>query len=94
MGNYPQNLYAWSKLITEDYGRALYPEGITSLRYFNVYGPHEDHKGKMASVGYQAYITDGDYKLFHKDPKRDFVYVKDVVSTNIVAMDSEPGIYN
>lgn len=103
-GDYiPQNLYAWSKLITEDYGRAEYSEGFTALRYFNVYGPHEEHKYKMASVGYQAWNFRNAWKgqeqpypymLFPKEPKRDFVYVKDVVSANFAAIEAPCGIYD
>lgn len=91
--DYPQNIYAWSKMITEEYGRASYPEGFTSLRYFNVFGPGEEHKGKMASVSYQAYKK-GSFKLFPKKPKRDFIYVKDVVNANMKAMKCESGVYD
>jgi len=97
--DYPQNLYAWSKMISEDYGRAAYPDGFTSLRYFNVYGPHEEHKGKMSSIVYQAYKEKEVQKevvpfmLFPKKPLRDFIYVKDVVSANIAAIKAKAGIY-
>jgi ADP-L-glycero-D-manno-heptose 6-epimerase len=98
--NYPQNLYAWSKMISEDYGRAFYPEGFTALRYFNVYGPYEEHKGNMSSVAYQAWkhlvkMNNNDlFSLFPKKPKRDFVYVKDVVSANLKAIESPSGVYD
>jgi len=90
----PNNIYAWSKLMAEDYGRRTYPEGFVSLRYFNVYGPHEEHKlaKGMCSVGYKAWKC-GNQKLFPKKPARDFVYVKDVVSANIAAIEVEAGIY-
>lgn len=92
----PNNIYAWSKLLGEEYGRLSYPEGFVSLRYFNVYGPHEEHKleNKMCSIGYQAYVLNDTFKLFPKKPTRDFVYVKDVVSANICAIDSPTGIYD
>ena len=87
----PNNIYGWSKLLAEDYGMAVC-DNFISLRYFNVYGPGENKKGKMASVVFQSY-TEGNFKLFPKNPKRDFVYVDDVVSANIHAIDSPKGIY-
>jgi ADP-L-glycero-D-manno-heptose 6-epimerase len=84
-GNYPSNLYGWSKYIAEDY---VLLNGGVALRYFNVYGPGEHNKGGMASVAYQMYIKNKEsekIKLFPKKPKRDFVYVKDVVSANLYA---------
>ena len=94
----PNNIYAWSKLLGEEYGRLIYPEGFTSLRYFNVYGPHENHKNKMSSIVYQAWehlnSTTSNFKLFPKKPKRDFVYVKDVVSANLSAIKRSCGIYD
>ena len=50
----PSNIYGWSKYVTENYGMAKV-SNFVALRYFNVYGPGEAHKGKMASVGYQAF---------------------------------------
>ena len=50
----PNNIYGWSKLLAEDYGLKAC-ERFVALRYFNVYGPGEEHKGKMASVAYQAW---------------------------------------
>ena len=79
------SLYANSKLIAEQY--AIKSEGI-ALRYFNVYGYDESHKGKMASMAYQAYqkyIKDEKVYLFGGYPKRDFVYVKDIISANLFA---------
>jgi len=93
----PNNIYAWSKLLGEEYGRLSYPEGFVSLRYFNVYGPHEEHKGKMASIAYQAHIVrdpETPFSLFPKNPRRDFVYVKDVVSANIAAISAPVGVYD
>jgi ADP-L-glycero-D-manno-heptose 6-epimerase len=80
-GKYPSNLYGWSKYAAEDY---VLSNGGVSLRYFNVYGPGEEHKEKMASVAYQMYNLSKAY-LFPGQPKRDFIYVDDVVSANIFA---------
>lgn len=79
--NKPANLYAWSKLVGEDY---VINNGGIALRYFNVYGPGEEHKGRMASVVYQNWGNEN-IKLFPNKPKRDFVYVDDVVNANIYA---------
>jgi ADP-L-glycero-D-manno-heptose 6-epimerase len=85
---YPSNLYGWSKYVAEDYVRLN--DGI-GLRYFNVYGPGEEHKGKMASVAYQMtqrYKAGEEIKLFPLKPKRDFVYIKDIISANIYAFEN------
>ncbi len=85
---YPSNLYGWSKYTAEQY--VILTGGI-ALRYFNVYGPLEAHKGKMASVAYQMLEKQKqglEIKLFPNKPQRDFVYVKDVVSANIFAMNN------
>ncbi len=88
----PANLYAWSKYCAEQYVKNS-NSGV-SLRYFNVFGPGEEHKGKMASVAYQAYkgfyLTKemSEMKLFPFNPKRDFIHVFDVVEANILAMEN------
>lgn len=82
---YPSNLYGWSKYVAEGY---VISNGGIALRYFNVYGPGEENKGKMASVAYQMFIKNNnneDIFLFPKNPRRDFVYVKDIVDANIHA---------
>ena len=82
---FPSNLYGWSKYVAEQY--VVSNNGI-GLRYFNVYGPGEEKKGKMSSVAYQSFIKRKNEKpwlLFPKKPTRDFVYVKDVVSANLFA---------
>ena len=79
----------------------------TGLKFFNVYGPGEDHKGRMASVIWHAFhqITEtGGMKLFRShnpdfndgEQKRDFVYVKDVADVMIFLMHhrNDSGIYN
>jgi len=89
----PNNIYGWSKKLAEDYGTKTCSK-FTALRYFNVYGPGEEHKGKMASVAYQAYKR-GDFKLFPNKPRRDFIYVDDVVDANIHALIFRPnGVFD
>jgi ADP-L-glycero-D-manno-heptose 6-epimerase len=88
----PNNIYGWSKLLAEEYGLKAC-EKFVALRYFNVYGPGEEHKGKMASVAYQAYKA-GKFKLFPGDIKRDFVYIKDIVHANLHAMTLERGVFD
>ena len=89
----PSNIYGWSKLLAEQYGLALDFDFI-ALRYFNVYGPGEERKGKMASVSYQAHRL-GSFRLFPKKPRRDFVYVKDIVIATIYPLFNivTPGVY-
>ena len=77
----PSNFYGWSKYITEQYGMSKVTNFI-ALRYFNLYGPGEEHKGNMASVAYQAWDK-GFFKLFPNKPKRDFVYIDDVVDATL-----------
>lgn len=84
---YPSNLYGWSKYIGEQY---VTQNGGIALRYYNVYGPGEEHKHEMASVAYQMYRKnkdgDEDVMLFPKSPKRDFVFIDDVISANVYAL--------
>ena len=82
----PNNIYGWSKLLAENYGIAKGGDFI-ALRYFNVYGPGEEHKGKMASMAYQAYKK-GEVYLFPGGPTRDFIYIEDVVKANITAVNA------
>jgi len=79
--------------MAEQYGLALGGQFI-ALRYFNVYGPGEEYKNKMSSIACQAY-KQGVFKLFPKKPKRDFVYIKDVVSATLYPLTNEvpSGIY-
>ena len=83
-GNFPSNLYGLSKYLADDY---VVRNGGISLRYFNVYGPGEEHKGKMASMIYQNFKKE-DIHLFLNKPKRDFVYVDDVVDANLYALEN------
>jgi nucleoside-diphosphate-sugar epimerase len=80
-GEYPSNLYGWSKYVAEQY---VISNGGIALRYFNVYGPGEEHKGNMASMAYQM-MKAGSAKLFPGKPKRDFIYVDDVAIANLHA---------
>ena len=79
--------------IAEKYGVAKVSKFV-GLRYFNVYGPGEQNKGKMASVAFQSHRL-GKFKLFPGNPKRDFVYIKDVVSATLYPIfnDVLPGVY-
>ena len=79
---YPENIYGWSKVVSEDYG-ILKAGKFIALRYTNIYGPGEEHKSKTASIGYQAWVNK---KIDLWDANRDYVYVKDVVDANIFAM--------
>lgn len=84
----PTNLYAWSKKAAEDY---VLKNGQIALRYYNVYGPGEENKEKMASVAYQAYdakASGKSFPLYPGVPKRDFVHVEDVVLANIHAYEN------
>ena len=84
-GSRPSNLYGWSKYCGEGY---VVKNGGIALRYFNVYGPGEHNKGRMASVAYQMFTkaqNGEEVFLFPKNPRRDFVYIKDVVEANIHA---------
>lgn len=86
--NKPETLYAWSKYIGEKY---VLKNGGVALRYFNVYGYNESHKGNMASFLYQAITLKKQKKpiiIFPNKPTRDFVYIKDVVSANLSALES------
>lgn len=87
---YPSNLYGWSKYAAENY---VISNGGIALRYFNVYGPGEENKGKMSSLVYQSYlkILNGeDVYLFPGNPTRDFIYVEDVLTANYLsALDFE-----
>ena len=85
---YPSNLYGWSKYVGEGY---VISNGGIALRYFNVYGPGEEDKDRMSSVAYQMFVKSQNkekIKLFPKKPKRDFVYVKDIVSANLYALEN------
>jgi ADP-L-glycero-D-manno-heptose 6-epimerase len=105
----PLNVYGYSKFLFDQIVRQRLPEAssqIVGFRYFNVYGPRESHKGRMASVAfhhYNQFRTEHKVKLFegcdgyaHGEQKRDFVYVGDVAKVNLFFLDhpKKSGIFN
>ncbi len=102
-GAAPANIYAFSKAIIDNIASREAKENpdwiIIGLRYFNVYGPREAHKGVPASMVYhlaQQMRAGQRPRIFkHGEQKRDFVYVKDAVAATIRALEArESGIYN
>lgn len=101
---YPLNVYAFSKFMFDNYVLRQLPSRqhppVVGLRYFNVYGYQENHKGNMASVIFHFYnqIRDGGVmRLFEgsEDFQRDFVFVEDVVRVNLhFFRNPQSGIYN
>jgi ADP-L-glycero-D-manno-heptose 6-epimerase len=88
----PLNPYAESKMLFEAHANKLAAAHtdiiIVGLRYCNVYGPGEEHKGSRASMIYQlaAQMLKGNPRLFkYGEQKRDYIYVKDVVEANLLA---------
>jgi ADP-L-glycero-D-manno-heptose 6-epimerase len=92
----PLNIYGYSKLVFDNYVRRLIPEiksTVVGLRYFNVYGPREQHKGRMASVIHhftKQLKETGTIKMFvgsggyaDGEQQRDFVFVKDLARMNM-----------
>jgi len=105
----PLNLYGESKNEFDKWvlKQKTTPPYWTGLKFFNVYGPNEYHKGRMASVVFHAYnqiLKTGKIKLFrshntdYKDgeQKRDFIYIKDIIDVLYFLMKNKrsPGIYN
>ena len=103
----PLNVYGYSKFLFDQYVRAqTLSSQVVGLRYFNVYGPREQHKGSMASVAFHLnnqLLEKGEIKLFagcdgygDGEQLRDFVYVGDVVDVNLWFLDNPAvsGIYN
>ncbi|HKB87141.1 MAG TPA: ADP-glyceromanno-heptose 6-epimerase [Ignavibacteriaceae bacterium] len=103
----PLNMYGYSKnLFDIKAEKQGWFDKIVGLKYFNVYGPNEYHKGDMRSVVHKAFeqIRDtGKVKLFksmnpeYKDGEqmRDFIYVKDAVDMTLFFLDNNsPGLYN
>ena len=93
---HPLNIYAYSKLLFDNFVRQRLERlesQVVGLRYFNVYGPNEHHKHRMASVAYQfskQYFQHGVVRLFegtagygNGEQRRDFVSVDDVVAVNL-----------
>ena len=105
----PLNVYGYSKYLFDQFVRRVLPQvhsQVTGLRYFNVYGLREQHKGRMASVAYHffnQYRGNGKVRLFegsdgygNGEQRRDFVAVDDVVKANLYFLDNplRSGIYN
>jgi ADP-L-glycero-D-manno-heptose 6-epimerase len=105
----PLNVYGYSKFLFDQAVRRALPERtapIVGLRYFNVYGPREAHKGRMASVAFhflRQYRETGRVRLFEGsggyaagEQRRDFVHVDDVVAVNLWALDRPEvsGVFN
>jgi ADP-L-glycero-D-manno-heptose 6-epimerase len=102
----PLNVYGFSKMLFDRWVRALWRRGdpgipIVGLRYFNVYGPQEGHKGRMASVilhFHEQLAKSGELRVFEGSAefRRDFVHVDDVVAVNLHFLEAgrTSGIFN
>jgi ADP-L-glycero-D-manno-heptose 6-epimerase len=105
----PLNVYGYSKFLFDQAVRLRLRNArsqVAGFRYFNVYGPREQHKGRMASVAFHhfnQYRETGKVKLFegsggygNGEQRRDFVYVGDVVNANLDFLDhpQRSGIFN
>ena len=105
----PLNVYGYSKFLFDQIVRRRLPQAnsqIVGFRYFNVYGPRESHKGRMASVAfhnYNQFKAEGKVKLFEGShgyenggQQRDFVFVGDVAKVNLFFLDhpEKSGIFN
>jgi ADP-L-glycero-D-manno-heptose 6-epimerase len=109
----PLNVYGWSKLLFDQRLRRDLGPGfagasrqVVGFRYFNVYGPREQHKGRMASVAFHQFNQfreHGKVKLFGDyggygpgQQERDFVFIDDVVAVNLWFLDhpEQRGVFN
>ncbi|MCK5895846.1 MAG: ADP-glyceromanno-heptose 6-epimerase [Cocleimonas sp.] len=105
----PINMYAYSKFQFDQVVRRAIPQAknqIVGFRYFNVYGPREQHKGTMSSTAFHFHNqlkATGVAKLFegidgyaNGEQRRDFVYIDDVVAVNLWFLDhpDQSGIFN
>lgn len=107
----PLNVYGYSKFLFDQVvRRRLVSKDLSSqvvgFRYFNVYGPREQHKGRMASVAFHhfnQYRAEGKVRLFqggdgygNGEQSRDFVYIDDVIKVNLFFLDHprKSGIFN
>jgi ADP-L-glycero-D-manno-heptose 6-epimerase len=105
----PLNVYGYSKFLFDQIVRRRLPQAsaqIAGFRYFNVYGPREAHKGRMASVAfhhYHEFRSESKVKLFagcdgygDGEQRRDFIHVDDVVRVNLYFLDhpEKSGIFN
>jgi ADP-L-glycero-D-manno-heptose 6-epimerase len=104
----PLNVYGWSKLLFDNYVRRLLPcaSQVAGLRYFNVYGPREQHKGAMASTAFHfdAQVRESEeVRLFagsdgyaDGEQRRDFLHVADAVDVKLWLLEQPQvsGIFN
>jgi ADP-L-glycero-D-manno-heptose 6-epimerase len=105
----PLNIYGYSKFLFDQVVRRRLPDAdsqIAGFRYFNVYGPNETHKGRMASVAFHFFNQFQDehrVKLFqgwdgyaNGEQMRDFVSVEDVIEVNMHFLERPElsGIFN
>jgi len=105
----PLNVYGYSKLLFDDVVRRVLSSAtsqLVGLRYFNVYGPREQHKGRMASVAFHhfnQYRGSGKVRLFGEyggygpgQQVRDFIHVDDVVAVNLWLLEHPQcnGVFN
>nr|CRH05075.1 ADP-L-glycero-D-mannoheptose-6-epimerase [Candidatus Magnetococcus massalia] len=107
---HPLNVYGYSKLLFDRYvmrNLDKISQSVVGLRYFNVYGPRERHKGKMASMamkmfdqlsaGHNATLFEGSGGYDNGEQRRDFIYVEDVARINLfLAKQKKPiqGVFN
>ncbi len=106
----PLNMYGYSKFLFDQYVRRRLKTApksqVVGFRYFNVYGPREQHKGEMASTAFHfnnQILADGKCRLFEGsggyadgEQRRDFIHVDDVCAVNLWALDHPrvSGIFN
>jgi ADP-L-glycero-D-manno-heptose 6-epimerase len=105
----PLNVYGYSKLLFDNVVRRILASAtsqVVGLRYFNVYGPREQHKGRMASVAFHhfnQYRDSGRVRLFGEyggygpgQQVRDFIHVDDVVAVNLWLLEHPQcnGVFN
>jgi ADP-L-glycero-D-manno-heptose 6-epimerase len=104
----PLNMYGYSKHLFDLHAqRGNFLDRIVGLKYFNVFGPNEEHKGDMRSVVHKSYgqvLESGAIRLFKSyrpdysdgEQKRDFLYVKDAVAMtlHLAAAPDAGGLYN
>lgn len=109
----PLNVYGYSKLLFDQWLRRTHgprfsnaPHQVVGFRYFNVYGPREQHKGRMASVAFHQFHqfrAEGRVRLFGAyggyvagAQMRDFVFIDDVVAVNLWFLDhpEQSGLFN
>lgn len=105
----PLNVYGYSKFLFDQYLRRKWSRltaQVAGFRYFNVYGPREQHKGRMASVAFHffnQYRAEGKVRLFegcdgyqNGEQRRDFISIEDVIAVNMYFLENPEvsGIFN